>query len=1309
MLPDMQTLPQRTSGTRRAALSMARIGVAVEVVSMLAASALASDTAARETMAPRALRGYGTLSARFERHDDDTSHLRIQCEDAGKAAIVHAKYAADLRLLLAVKETPLALEDTVFRATTVPGQGLVVTFRRDDVVHAVAGKEGSAVKAVLQTLRSEWASAELVPSGTVPMYLDAWDRHGFRFYYWPFHMPDPKPGEARVHWKDYDVLGEFEFAQRCDASGLVLWMSEDRTDFAEGLNNRVLWDWAARAAARRRLPVVVNSNIASGVPLLNRYRNETQRRAPGYCGGYYTAGDSFHAGYGRLSWCSAVGRDAWLSILQGGLRHFAAQPNTIEYLEPHAELRHGEHDILTEYGPLADASYRAYLEQRYGSVKTVSRRWFGDTSLLRSWGDVRVPELAHFLGFDDASLDLAGNWRIRYEESSEGKVQPAPEEWYRPEFADDDWPEVAAPHTDLAMFLPRRPVVWRRHFTVSGDWLRERKRTWLYLFSLNRARKEAAPVWLNGKKVAEPTVDRIRHWTAAEVTDVLQPGENLLAVKLPENFLGYRVYLSDHEPAHYPYLGEGMNAQWADFIRWQARTRRDACRRGLESIRQVDANRSIVCMAPDAFVSGLKTLCEDYGGHFHNTGYMSGWWAEPLPMLMRSADMPFSLEPGGPAANLQDFKLFLGNWLTEGVNAVHYFIHIGNVYWNDEIRPYFEEMQPVIGAIGKMHVPKAEVAMLLGDDVANLTGYPWKPDERTIPPCGYVPFQFNLGLRDEYHMDAVTPPDFARGTVEPYRVVIDTGTSVMDPETVGDIETWVRRGGVFVTSGHTGRHTPEKADAWPIGRLTGYRAKRITFHPEYGKMTFAAGQDVFEPEAWDEGQLRRTGLILEKVDNTCRDLLQWPDGSTAVGLRRVGKGMAIHVGCHYNNHPLLFRQILAWLKIKRIRATCGASSLKWTHAVSNNGLYDTWILWNQDRSKATKADFAFRDGLRPAFCVDLKTQEKLPLTPTADGARLAGLSFAPLHVRVLVTPRERVADAPWDWLKLQRGWWRGTAKPSRLLPPYEPRHTLDLTEDWRVKWLAEDDRADMTPLAAPDLDDAGWPQARLGNWIVPDEQPSRRAFFRRRFTVPPHWVNGEIELRILSWHRQAVRGRLRAWLDGLKLQDEGSCVNGLTLTGELSPGSRHVLAVEVSSEGQVAGAIGNSWLYFRPQPAAGLDLAGEWVTTQDGLAWSGRASLPGPWDAFMARRTVHVADSRRGMAAVVQVATAQPCGIYGVMINGRWVMRLHHDVGRLTELNVTPWIRFGGENEVCIVRRGGPGKGRVEAVRLDFHAAGTYP
>ena len=399
----------------------------------------------------------------------------------------------------------------------------------------------------------------------------------------------------------------------------------------------------------------------------------------------------------------------------------------------------------------------------------------------------------------------------------------------------------------------------------------------------------------------------------------------------------------------------------------------------------------------------------------------------------------------------------------------------------------------------------------------------------------------------------------------------------------------------------------------------------------------------------------------------------------------------------------MLRQLLARLQVRTIPGYCDHDKVNSTHQVSNNGLYDLWVAWNWEQT-ANTSNLVFRDGFKPAYCVDLKTREKL--TPTLDGgtAKIANLSFGPGDIRILAAPRQSITAAPLVWLDLQRGWWRGTAKPSRPVPAYRARFALDLNEGWRMKALGDRDAADRAALAAPTLDDRAWQESRLGPWLVPDDLPTHRAFFRKRFTVPARWNNGAIDLWMASWLHETVIGRLRVWLDGAELLASGRQIAGRDLTAQLKPGTEHLLAVEVASEGQVAGCYGNTWLAYLPKPNATLDLAGAWTPSPDGLKWEREATLPGPWGKWaMARRRVRI-DRPAGQTVMLWLETDARCGIYGVMVNGRWVMRLHHEVGTRTYLNVTPWIRFGEENEFHIICRGG-GNGAVKAVALRFFTA----
>jgi len=1018
------------------------------------ASVRGFEVTSGESLEPCELRGYGSLGGSctlYTAAGGKASWLVITCEDAQRAAVVQAKYLSDLRVLGGVSDAELAVGDRAIPVTRVEGQGWIAAARDGKLAHLVAADRGEDLAALLQAGKLTDA-AQFTPNATVPMYLDSWDKYGFRFYYRPWETP---PGKK---WEDYSVMDEFDFARRLGDLGFIFWAEPNLADFADGLTNDIWWDWGTRAAERRGLPTIINTSDSAASWMINRFPDDRLQAAPEYAGSFYSpVPETGFGGFARFSWGSGPGKDLELSLLSKIVSDNAAKPNTLEYLEPHGELKHGDHDVFMQYGPAADVSFRGYLRGKYQTPAAVSRRWFGADSRLKSWDDIRVPEPASFLGWDETAISLRGPWRFAYEKQGEVEL---PDDCVLEAFDDSTWPQVTAPGNDEARLRKKEAAVLRRHFTVPAEWRARHPRVWLYLWDLNVAWDQLVSAHLNGEEVGAEKVRHPRpHWAAWEVTAVLRTGHNVLALRLPQGFLGYRVYLSPHPPVQYPRLSQTENARWVDFADWWGWARLQMARRGFEAIRQSDPNRSVICMAPNGFTTGIKELDEEYGGHFHNTGYMGGFFAQDLPMLMRGSDLPFSLEPGGPARDLPTFKRMMGYYLTEGVNAVHYYIHVGDILWNDDIRGWFEDNILLLRSFGKHHIPKAEVAVLLSDRVERLIGFPWGQDPNTNLGSGYWPWRFADRLSRNYLLDAVTDADFERGNADAYKVVLDTNTSIMDEAFVDQIEAWVRQGGVFVTYVQTGRHTPDQPDSWPISRLTGSRVLKVNHHGPTGSeeietqtVQFAPGQDVFDATAWKPDELGLSnGLSLEKVAPECRDLMRWGDGTVAAGIRPLGKGFVINLGVkfarqvewHGNPEAMqkLFGQILDWRGIKRIPAQASEGLLR--YSVSNNGLFDVWTLSNET-DKPLTADLTLDQ--RAAACRDLKTGRPVAL-PNADGkGRISGLELPAYETRIYLTPRAQLTAAPLEWLRLQRIWWRGTRQPSRVLPARAEASSLTLNE-----------------------------------------------------------------------------------------------------------------------------------------------------------------------------------------------------------------------------------------------------------------------
>ncbi len=1286
--------------------------------------------ATEQKFAPADLRGYGKVSGTY-RLEAGGSVLEITCEDEGKAELLQAKYFSDLAELPGVT-IEAGRNPTVY---AVDGQGAVVAFRAANKVTILAAGGDEELKALIQEVKPAGVTTALREA---PMYLDRWDKFGFRHYYRMWQYPAGASGAT------YDLTADFDYAKQEDRAGILLGVSPLATDSAAGMLNYGWGAYAVDEAKKRDLPVDVHLLAGQGAAptwLLNRYREQTQMKMPGFTGSAYFLMSPYLGGQGILSWSATTGEDAELGLLQQTVRRFANDSNVVSFLEPHGELKHGVQDILLEYGPVADAGYRRYLRGKYGALGAVAARWGTD---LKTWDDVHVPELASFACWGPEALDVGGAWRVGYETMLEPakppyfydsrgtpKSQPAPEDWFHPDFDDSAWPEVPGAGNDQQMFLQKRPAVFRRAFDVPATWKEKYRRVWLYEWDMNQANGQEVRVVLNGKEVGRSkTAPTATHWSAMEVTGALQEGKNTLAIRAPQGYIAYKTYLSPVEPKQYPGLGEGLNAQWVDFIDFTQWSRVESVRRGMEMIRQAAPNQEITLMSPGAYADGVKSLAEAYGGEFHNTGYMAAFYADDLPSLMRGADLPFSLEPGGPAKDLAEFKRFFGLWQTEGVQSVDYFIHIGDILWKPEIKAYYEARRKQFSLMGQSHFPKAKLAFLSSDRAAQLTGYPWGLAPNTGLGGGYWSWNPTSFLLHQYPYDGLSQSSFASGDADAYQVIIDCNTSIMDESMVSDIGKWVRNGGVFITLAQTGRSTPEKPDSWPISRLTGYEVEKIDqLRPdggvgETGALQSAPGDVVFNGIL---NGVTANGLHLKKVAGDVQDLLLWKDGSVAAGMRPLGKGFIVELGAKFagakapdrmepgdigkpdNQHMrLMLIALLKWLHVEPEPGRLNPYNdfVKLRHAVSNTGLYDVWTLWNQSPTEAQTVSVAIDSGEKPPFFIDIADGKEIPLA----AASLDHVTLEPMDTRVFLTPRRKIAQASASWFDLQRKWWRGGAKASATaLPKPDHRFSVDLTEDWKFQIL--DETTSAAPLVATDFDDSSWTSRSLGIWDVKDAGGKGRAVFRKTFTVPAQWTKGLVSLWMTSWDPGASRNSFvdkgEVWLDGQKVKPLNS--NSYIAIGlpALKAGSSHELAVEAESGGVLAGFRGECWLSFEPAPPDKIDLLGEWSPSADGLTYGSPVTLPGTFSTQFLRRTFSVDAKYLGKNAVLTVDGAPT--LVSVLINGSLVRHHHHMIGARWSLNLTPFVRFGAENEIQLVQWDKPGPGFVREAFVGFFDPKSYP
>ncbi|WPJ96771.1 beta-galactosidase trimerization domain-containing protein [Coraliomargarita algicola] len=1298
----------------------------------------------QEIFPERDLRGFGTVSAEQGVLSSGATVLTIESESLEKAELLQAKYLSDLSLLPKVSVQTYEVDGQTAKVIHAEEQGYILTARNGNVVRILASDSRDALLAGLNEANwSDWAfSTEM----EVPMYLDRWDKWGFRAHFRPWTTA-PKDYVDAQGEGPYDYLEEFDFAEKTGQIGFVAFNGVHSMDTAGGLDNQMWWEWMVPLAEERGLPLGLNIKVAEGSEgtwLMNRYRDQQMQPMPQFAGTYMRLGSPYFGTRGTSSWSAKEANQIQFDIAESMLRKYQDNENVVTVLEPHGELKNLNHSIFLEYGPVADAGYQEYLKSIYADLDALNAAWGSD---FASWDVVRVPEIASFAGWSEDAFDLTGEWKIAYETLPPEHAdkddllyynerywvkkldsEPAPEEWFRSDHDDSGWSSMQAPGGDHSLLTPSRPAVFRRHFELSQDWIDAQERVWLYVWDLNLASQDSYKAVLNDTLVDEAQLKLMQpHWSAVDVTEQVKAGDNLLALRLPKGKLSYRVYLSGEQAQGYPYFDSGRNAQWYDFAMWHCWLRKEAVRHGLETIRKVYPNRQAVQMAPDAYFDDVKELAREYGSNFHNTGYMSGFYADMLPAMMRGADLPFSLEPGGPAQDLKRFKSFQGLWLTEGVQAIDYFIHIGTLMWDPEIRQHLTDNLSLFELIGKYHAEKAQVAGLYSSESTRLNGFPWVLDPNKLLSAGYWGWNTPGYIRDYYPTDALSESSFANGDASAYRVILDSNTSIMSESMVDEIEQYVREGGTFITYVQTGRHTTTEADAWPIERLTGYAVERIDAMDaegkviESGKLTLAAGQSVLSGD-WDG--MRANGLHLRKVAADAQDVLLWDDGSVALGVRRLGQGYIVQVGCKFSGTKIRDRLDPAHRSYESLHALPNGGDdaltnllvqlMEWrevdTHPydwsaeqdgvlvrqyVSNNGLYDIWVLWNSDDSRGISGKLQMKNRA-PVWCLDLLDESSVEIV---DG--LIDVSLEAEQTRVFMTPRGKIESAPSDWFALQRNWWRGTKKGEDTTPAQlvDFDNMLNLTEDWACHLL--DSGEALSDYTAKGVDVTNWPRKNLSSWETAEWPEPKTIILRKRFTIPEDW-SGDVSLNLESKSGAYFAGQGEIFLNGQSIHKKKQFGMDGYISEAFKAGSTHELALVIKADSTLCGVRGNAWLWLWPTPVAEMDLSGEWQVSMNSLDFEDSVVLPGDsGDAKLLKRMVHIPAEFEGLETPQIYLDADSHSLVGFMVNGHFVRRYHRITSNRFQLNVTPWVKFGEANDIELVPYWRPHEDRsIESIKI---------
>ena len=395
----------------------------------------------------------------------------------------------------------------------------------------------------------------------------------------------------------------------------------------------------------------------------------------------------------------------------------------------------------------------------------------------------------------------------------------------------------------------------------------------------------------------------------------------------------------------------------------------------------------------------------------------------------------------------------------------------------------------------------------------------------------------------------------------------------------------------------------------------------------------APHQTVYTDDTWAK-PTRSQGLQFKKAAAGCRDILLWSDGTVAAGMRPLGAGWVVSLGAGVGGPAVesLLAPILEHFGVRdRVPVRATSPRLYTRHYISNSGLHDVWVMYNESGSPVT-TDLLFRPGYHPGALSDVVSGQSFPIIRDLAGDRLRNITLKHLETRMWISPRPDVAASPLEWLGVQRDWWHGTVKPDLgplPTPAQDRRFSIDLTEGWHFKPADGLSDAERVALTQPGVDDSSREQRGFGIWSVsehPTGEVCRDAPRVHRAGAVDQGLRGIV--RGPAHRRVRRRGpHFRGW--PARQAHPGSAI--FPRRHLLGPRGRPAETGHVSCIGRrdqvepLAGrSAGQCLAVLQSRPAGREDLSGTWARYTDPLHAAGSVQLPGPFQGQYASRRVTI-------------------------------------------------------------------------------------
>lgn len=983
----------------------------------------------------------------------------------------------------------------------------------------------------------------------------------------------------------------------------------------------------------------------------------------------------------------------------------------------------GIHAYSTEYldyGPAAQNLFRRWLRDERGlSLAELGQRWHDDAEYFASWDDVRIPSHTEFFGrFGEGTLNLLKDWWWR-PRGEDAQAQP---EWTRMDFEPgEDWVQ-----TDLVPSLEQLllgssdhakklrqgddSAAWFRRSFDAESWLKKLGDGEAYLVIDTQINvRRPAQVWLNGRYLGR--IKPRDQWVgpiAMQVTDLLEPGRNVLCLTIPSGVITGPVYLTSHMPRRYPDLGKHANARWVDLRDWQVYKLTHIWKRQADMIRP-RASELPLMLAPGSswsMASEMRSLKKHYGiTSVQHTGGGSSyfpWWCG----LGYVNGVYGSSEEGGTIHSPRRLSREL-SWSLLNGEGHHNYYYDGVDYMRIEQKTgWFSDHRRLLELYGKSSWTRPNIVVLMS---AKTELYHPRTNRPKGMDIGRGPLQAT-----HYNHVYATRTEVIGGVVDDYPVMFDDGTAEMSEEMIDAIERYVRGGGTFVAVSNTGRNSLLEADTWPIQRLTGYRVlgpredttvQVLANNPllkDLAGQSFESGGRAIN---WLGQNQAGEGVALEAAEaaaDNCQTIAKWADGTTAIGMRRLGKGRVVTLGSEFwrnasdsagtgisNNGSVqtrFLKDLFSGLNVPR-QITCNNSDVWARRFITKNGTQQWMMLYNTNATMVDGIDFAFPWPHAVEQVRDMVSGQSVPATYKDGWVHIDDIEIEGNSTRVFGLDRRGFTAALTHWFDHKARFATPPTVEKQPLP--QPRNTQRsvVIDEMRFRQIEPGSAENDTWLNAT-TSTPPWQTVGHGFWNEQGFSPLGLGVYRTEIDLPDAWDGRRIMMGFISFNTPVFLGDTTAYVNGQKVGDYHSRgwfnFHVFDVTDVLRAGSND-FAFRVQCDQGRGGYLGQVVLYPLRELADQKPLD-NWQAVLDAHQTE-PIELPSSKPVRCIRTKVDIpADWDGQWIMLAWEGEAGPVreNIGCIMVNGRSVLLdpRAHPFGNRFQINLHPWIKPGQTNTI---------------------------